>query len=196
MRGFLLDFGDTTFRSYMHIPLTTRPQRRPYDRIPSHYILNVDTKAEIIATLTILFFSAMFLIVWNSHFPTRTKKLLWRIANVNTITYALIGAPLSSYVQKTIFQAKLRQERAQARLKRKLELRGWIGHLAANLRDIHPDQDPELEIPLRALIPISFLCASYCGGRGFILTEDFIGLRSLPENAFETVTWSKYVPRW
>lgn len=58
---------------YMHIPLTTRPQRRPYDRIPSHYILNVDTKAEIIATLTILFFSAMYCVEFS--FPYQDKEI-------------------------------------------------------------------------------------------------------------------------
>ncbi|KAJ5150679.1 uncharacterized protein N7500_010868 [Penicillium coprophilum] len=181
---------------YMHIPLVTQPQRRPYDRIPSHYLLNVDITAEVIATPTIVFFSAMFLIAWNSHFPTAAEKLLWRIASVNSISYALIGGPLSLYFQKTLFEAKKKEERAQARLNRKRAARGWIDRFTTKLRNIHPDQDPELEIPLRALIPISLLCALYCVGRGFILTEDLIGLRSLPKSAFQTVTWSRYVPHW
>lgn len=179
---------------YMHVPLATRPRRRPYDRIPSHNFLNTDTRAEIIAAPTIVFFSALYLIAWNSHFPTETEKLLWRIASVNTLAYALIGAPLCAYFQKTIFRAELRQERAQATLNHKPEPKRWIGRLASKLRNIDPEQDPQLEIPLRALIPVSFLCGMYCVSRGFILTEDLIGLRSLPESAFQTVSWSRYVP--
>jgi uncharacterized membrane protein YsdA (DUF1294 family) len=181
---------------YMHIPLVTRPKRRPYDRIPSHYFLRADTQAEIIATPTIVFFSAMFLIAWNSHFPTATEKLLWRIASVNTLAYALIGGPLSAYFQKTMFRAEQKQEKAQAILNQKREPRKRIHRVASKLRNIDPEQDPHLEIPLRALIPVSFLCAIYCVGRGFILTEDLIGLRSLPESAFQTISWSKYVPHW
>lgn len=181
---------------YMHIPLATRPKRRPYDRIPSHNFLNADTRADMIAAPTIVFFSALYLIAWNSHFPTAVEKLLWRIASVNTLAYALIGAPLSAYFQKTMFRADLRQAKAQAMLDHKPEPKRWIGRLASKLRNIDPEQDPQLEIPLRALIPVSFLCCIYCVGRGIILTEDLIGLRSLPESAFQTISWSRYIPHF
>jgi hypothetical protein len=195
-QGFLARFWRYYIRilHHMHIPMATQPKRRPYDRIPSHYFLNTDSRAEIIAAPTIVLFSAMFLIAWNSHFPTATEKLLWRIASVNTLAYALIGSPLSAYFQRTMFRAELRQQKAQAMLDRTREPKRWIDRFAAKLRNIDPEQDPDLEIPLRALIPVSFLCATYCVGRGFILTEDLIGLRSLPESAFQTVSWSKYVP--
>ncbi|KAJ5383003.1 hypothetical protein N7517_000914 [Penicillium concentricum] len=182
---------------YIHIPLFTRPERRPYDRIPSHFIPNMDTQAEIICAPTILLFSSVFLIAWNSAFPSATEKLLWRIASVNSLAFALIAGPLSLYFHRKMFQPELAKARAQAALKRKRGSKNrWISRLAARLRNIDPEQDPNLEIPLRALIPISFVCAFYCVGRGFILTEDLIGLRSLPESAYQTVSWSKYVPHW
>lgn len=181
---------------HMHIPLVTRPKRRPHDRIPSYNTPRVDTRAEIICGPTILLFSSIFLIAWNSHFPTATEKLLWRIASVNVLAYAVVGGLAGLYFHRTMFRAELGHERAQAILKQERGPKGWIGRLAAKLRNIDPDQDPELEIPIRALVPVSFLCASYCVGRGFILTEDLIGLRSLPEGAFQTVSWSKYVPHW
>jgi len=195
-QGFLARFWRYYMQilHYMHVPLATRPKRRPYDRIPSHNFLNADALAETIAVPTIVFFSAIYLVAWNSHFPTATEKLLWRIASVNTLAYALIGAPLCAYFQKTMFRAEVRQEREQAMLNHKPESKRWIGRFASKLRNIDPEQDPQLEIPLRALIPVSFLCGIYCVGRGFILTEDLIGLRSLPESAFQTVSWSKYVP--
>ncbi|KAI2707605.1 hypothetical protein CBS147332_6663 [Penicillium roqueforti] len=180
----------------MRIPLFTRPTRRPYDRIPSHFIPVVDTQAEIICGPVILLFSSIFLIAWNYHFPTETERLLWRIASVDALAYALVGGLLALYFHRTIFQPDLPYTTAQASFKQKRERHGWIGRIAARLRNIDPEQDPNLEIPIRALVPISFLCAIYAIGRGFILTEDLIGLRSLPESAFETVSWSKYVPHW
>lgn len=125
---------------YMHIPLATRPKRRPYDRIPSHNFLNADTRADMIAAPTIVFFSALYLIAWNSHFPTAVEKLLWRIASVNTLAYALIGAPLSAYFQKNMFRADLRQAKAQAMLDHKPEPKRWIGRLASKLRNIDPNK--------------------------------------------------------
>ncbi|KAJ5512256.1 hypothetical protein N7463_001808 [Penicillium fimorum] len=182
---------------YMHIPLFTRPRRRPYDRIPSHFIPNVDTQAEIICAPTILLFSSIFLVAWNSDFPSATEKVLWRIASVNTLAYGIVGGLLSLYLHKQIFQPGFTKARAQASLKRKQGPRtGWFSRLAERLRNIDPEQDPNLEIPLRALVPISFFCVFYCVGRGFILTEDLIGLRVLPESAYQTVSWSKYVPYW
>lgn len=179
---------------YMHVPLWTRPERRPYDRIPGHFIPNVDTQAEIICAPTILLFSSVFLAGWNFHFPNATEKLLWRMASVNILAFGLVGGLLSLYFHKTMFRPDFTQTRALASLKRKRIPQGWIGQLAARLRNIDPEQDPELEIPIRALIPITFVCVFYAVGRGFILTEDLIGLRSLPESAFETISWSRYVP--
>lgn len=179
---------------YMHIPVFTRPERRPYDRIPSHFIPNVDTQAEIICAPTILLFSSVFLIAWNSHFPSATEKLMWRIASVNTLAFALVGGFISLYLHKRMFQPGLAKERAHAELKEPEN--GCIGHFAARLTNIDPRQDPNLEIPLRALVPVSVACVLYCVGRGFILTEDLIGLRIMPASAYQTVSWSKYVPHW
>ena len=182
---------------YMRIPLFTRPKRRPYDRIPSHFIPNVDTQAEIISAPTILLFSSTFLLAWNSDFPSAIEKLLWRIASVNTLAYGLVGGLLSLYLHKQMFQPGFTKAREQAKLKRKRGPKnGWLSRLAEKLRNIDPKQDPNLEIPLRALIPISFCCVFYCVGRAFVLTEDLIGLRALPESAYQTVSWSKYVPHW
>lgn len=182
---------------YIHIPLFTLPERRPYDRIPSHFMPNVDTRAEIICAPTILLFSSVFLIAWNSTFPSATEKLLWRITSVNTLAFALVGGPLSLYFHRKMFRPELTKARAQATMKRKRGSKNrWISRLAARLRNIDPELDPNLEIPLRALMPVSFVCAFYCVGRGFILTEDLIGLRIMPESAYQTVSWSKYLPHW
>lgn len=182
---------------YMHIPLFTRPERQPYDRIPSFSIPRVNTQAEIICAPTILLFSSIFLFAWNSDFPSATEKLLWRLASVYTLTYGLLGGLLSLYLHKKMFQPGLTKAMSQANVKRKIGTENeWTSRLAERFRNIDPNQDPNLEIPLRALIPVTLFCVFYCVGRGIILTEDLIGLRFLPESAYQTVSWSKYVPHW
>ncbi|KAJ5633073.1 hypothetical protein N7490_009412 [Penicillium lividum] len=185
----------TQILHHMHIPLFTRPKRRPYDFVPSHDIKNMDIRAEVICGPIILLFSAMFLIAWNFHFPTPTEQLLWRIASVNTLVYGLFGGALAGYIHKTMFRKELEATKRQ-RMTEKTRKPHGFGRLAAKLRNIDPEQDPDLEIPIRVLFPISALCVLYSLSRGFILVEDIIGLRNLPESAFQTISWSTYIPHW
>ncbi|CAG8089881.1 unnamed protein product [Penicillium salamii] len=180
---------------YMHIPLFTRPERRPYDRIPSHYGPNVDTRAEILCTPTVLLFSSVFLIAWNSEYPTQAEQTLWRIASASIVAFTIGGGLTALYFHRTIFKADSKQG-IPAIPNKEREPHHWIRRFALSLRNIDPEQDPALEIPLRALVPISLACVLYVLGRGFILIEDLIGLRDLPKSAFQTVSWSKYVPHW
>ncbi|KAJ5319457.1 uncharacterized protein N7506_012161 [Penicillium brevicompactum] len=179
---------------YLHIPLFIRPERRPYDRIPSHYGPNVDFRAEIVCAPTVLLFSSVFLIAWNTDFPTTAEQILWRFSSASMVAFTLFGGLAALYFHKTIFKADIAQQKTHA-IQNK-EGSSWIYRFLSKLKNIDPEQDPALEIPLRALIPISLVCVLYAVGRVFILTEDLIGLRSLPKSAFETVSWSKYIPHW
>ena len=179
---------------YLHIPLFIRPERRPYDRIPSHYGPNVDFRAEIICAPTVLLFSSVFLIAWNTDFPTTAEQILWRFSSASMVAFTLFGGLAALYFHKTIFKADIAQQKTQAIQNKNRS--SWIFRVLSKLKNIDPEQDPALEIPLRALIPISLVCVLYAVGRAFILTEDLIGLRSLPQSAFETVSWSKYIPHW
>ena len=69
-----------------------------------------------------------------------------------------------------------------------------IHRIVAAMRNNSPENDPTLAIPLRVILPVTFLCALYSLSRFYILVEDVIGLRRLPASAFETVDWSRYVP--
>lgn len=110
------------------------------------------------------------------------------------VAFTLFGGLVALYFHKTIFKADTAQQKTQAIQDKKGS--PGIFRVLSKLKNIDPEQDPALEIPLRALIPISLVCVLYAVSRAFILTEDFIGLRSLPKSAFETVSWSKYIPHW
>ncbi|EGU78258.1 hypothetical protein FOXB_11231 [Fusarium oxysporum f. sp. conglutinans Fo5176] len=60
--------------------------------------------------------------------------------------------------------------------------------------NISQGNDPHLGVQVGFLIVTSFLCASYCVFRVFIFVEDFIGLRALPQSAYQTVEWAEFIP--
>ncbi|CZR44907.1 uncharacterized protein FPRO_14659 [Fusarium proliferatum ET1] len=60
--------------------------------------------------------------------------------------------------------------------------------------NISQGKDPHLGVQVGFLIVTSFLCASYCVFRLFIFVEDFIGLRALPQSAYQTVEWAEFIP--
>ncbi|KAL8326457.1 hypothetical protein RB597_002976 [Gaeumannomyces tritici] len=59
-------------------------------------------------------------------------------------------------------------------------------------RNISPDQDPDMEVPLRWIAPIFLASATYIFCRLYIYIEDFVGLRSQPQGVYMTV--NKFVP--
>ncbi|KAI9928447.1 hypothetical protein MW887_002492 [Aspergillus wentii] len=179
---------------YLRVPLFTRPRVIPYDRIPSDNFPRVDVWAEVICAPAILLFSCMFLFAWNFSFPSSVERVLWRVASVYTLAFGLGGGIFCGYCHKTMFPKRIDSEVLPGCEKK--TAKGWLGRVADKLRNIHPDKDPELEIPLRVFIPLTMLCSVYCVCRGFILVEDIIGLRKLPDTAFDTVSWSKYIPHW
>jgi hypothetical protein len=174
---------------YLRIPIFARPSTKPYNYIPSDTFLRLDKAAEVVFVPCELLFACIFMFAWNFDFPTPTERLLWRIAAVYQTFFGLAGGLVTWYANAFI-------------LPKHLERVGRFGHppakfvkqLAWKLRNIHPDRDPDLAIPLRILVPNIFFCVLYCLSRSFILVEDFIGLRSLPESAFKMVSWSEYIP--
>jgi hypothetical protein len=64
----------------------------------------------------------------------------------------------------------------------------WLGRW----RNISPDKDPDMEVPLRWIIPISIACFIYILCRFYFYIEDFVGLRSQPAGVYQTV--NRFIP--
>jgi hypothetical protein len=62
------------------------------------------------------------------------------------------------------------------------------------MRNLSPDNDPMLQVPVRLWLPTTMLCVIYCFSRAFILIEDAVALRYMPQSAFQTVDWGQYSP--
>ncbi|PYI01415.1 hypothetical protein BO78DRAFT_401318 [Aspergillus sclerotiicarbonarius CBS 121057] len=183
-----------------HIPMFSRPMTaQPRDRILSDNFPVTDLQADCIATPVLLLFGSMFMLAWNFHFPSRVEHLLWRVASIYNLLFTVIGGLHAGYCDKIVlpraYKERLALPLSRTRPPQKSN-KGWgrLRNFAARLRNIDPYRDPRREVPLRVLFPTTVLCAMYCVCRAYILTEDFIGLRSLPASAYNTVSWSDYVP--
>ncbi|GFG09904.1 hypothetical protein IFM5058_04658 [Aspergillus udagawae] len=179
----------------IHCPIFSRPvTSKPYNRIPSDNFPHLDTVADALACPIVLLFGSMFMIAWSFGFPSSLERILWRIASCYTLLFSIVGGPYVQFCYKVLLPRHAEKRRdgdveatvPQTRMQ----------YLATKMGNIHPSKDPRLEIPLLALIPVTVLCALYCISRAYILVEDLVGLRDLPESAFETVEWSVYIPHW
>ncbi|CAG8014474.1 unnamed protein product [Penicillium salamii] len=176
---------------YLHIPIFARPSTKPYDHLPSDTFLRTDRAAECIGAPFMLLFACIFMFAWNFEFPTPTERLLWRIAAIYQIVFGLAGGFSVWYADEAILPKRLEKtELFETPPKRQLPRLAW------KLRNIHPDRDPDLTLPLKILLPNILFSVAYCFSRAYILVEDLTGLRRLPEDAFQMVSWSKYMPHW
>ncbi|KAF4222997.1 hypothetical protein CNMCM6805_009645 [Aspergillus fumigatiaffinis] len=177
----------------IHCPIFSRPvTTKPYNRIPSDDFPHLDTLADALACPIVLLFGGMFMFAWSFDFPSSLERILWRLASCYTLLFSIVGGPYLQFCYKVLLPRHAEKRWAgdveatipQTRMQR----------LATKMRNIHPSRDPRLEIPLLAFIPVTVLCALYCISRAYILVEDLVGLRDLPESAFQTVEWSVYIP--
>lgn len=62
------------------------------------------------------------------------------------------------------------------------------------IRNISPDQDPQMALPLHVIVPVTIVCALYTTARVYVYIEDYISLRVQPAGVYVTV--NRYVPFW
>lgn len=62
------------------------------------------------------------------------------------------------------------------------------------IRNNSPNDDPNLELPLKVVLNFYVMGFSYFFCRSYILLEDAIGLREQPASAYATVDWQKFWP--
>ena len=175
-------------------------KRKPYDHIPSdNWPKPNSTLIEPLGGLVVLAFSATFMIGWNFHFPTQVERIIWRVASVFNLGYGLVGGLTVWYWQQAPPHERRNGQESPGNIPKVKEkglekLRILPSKFMSKLRNNSPDNDPQLEVPLRFFIPCLVLCFFYVIFRAYILIEDVIGLRSLPSSAYDSVDWSGYIP--
>jgi hypothetical protein len=149
---------------------------------------------------------------WDFTFPTIVERTLWRIAVILCLGYGFLGSALGwcshnrSIVAgwyHAIAQCLSHKKREDTHATRKKDncrtpdcskLATWFHHINQWfdwMRNLSPDHDPMLAIPVRIWLPTTVLCIIYCFSRAYILIEDVIALRSLPKSAFQMIDWGR-----
>ena len=176
---------------------------RKKNRIASDNFPPQSFNAECYCGILMIMYSGIFLCAWNFYFPTTIERIFWHTASVITLAFTLPCGFGLMYLDYVYF-GRSRYSRREA---------GWIEDILDRLCRILKCQVPPStaravamkkhlsDSPWRAYLPgpalayCIVMCAFYCLARAYILAEDFISLRRLPNSIFETVPWTQYLPQ-
>ncbi|KAF5643396.1 oxidoreductase [Fusarium tjaetaba] len=199
---FITTKDDITIEEIPHklrINFVSRPvSRTPWDRVPSDIWLIPEPWFAPGAALILIGFSVIFVLAWNFQFPTASEKLLWRICSAYHAAFSIYGgayyavemfkpskrkkaapiAQLSSQLRTNSMESIEMESQRRVTFGRRRFLR--FVERARVWRNLSEDQDPEMEVPLRVIIPITVACFVYCLCRFYIYIEDLISLRLQP----------------
>ena len=217
----LLWTHDLNILRKLHVPLFARRMNcRPFNRIPNDNWPKLGFMGGTILGIACIVYSAIFISAWNYPFPTKAERILWRVSSLGTLGFSMLLSIVETVGFRIYMPHKQRPAQSHepdqpavnadlessSNLSLSTSLRPYqvwyrspritrkAQKIAARWRNNSPDQDPALEIPLRVLIPLQFLCLAYSLFRMFFFVEDVLGLRSLPPSAFQTVAWPDWFP--
>jgi hypothetical protein len=114
---------------------------------------------------------------WNTHFPSSTEQLLWRICSITVLTMVFFFLLLTSLIK-------------------------LLGRLLAEVKEQPSSMLDAFLLFLKGIIQIfsNLLLLGailfYVFARAFLVVEAFLSVRSLPKGSFETVPWSDYWPHF
>jgi hypothetical protein len=191
----------------LHIPLFGRPITKvPWDKFPSDEWLPPDETFVVIflSSIVLIAFSLSFSAGWHFYFPTPAERLLWRMCSVYHAVASLAGGIYYLWGPREIRQRQyhVRQqgvlensstipEKRWRRWRTRVRA-GRIARIIHSWRNISPDQNPDMAIPLRSNFPVFIGCFLYGFCRIYFYVEDFIGLRQQPVGVFQTV--NEFIP--
>ncbi|RDW80688.1 hypothetical protein BP5796_05386 [Coleophoma crateriformis] len=184
------------------------PQVRPVDRFENTHSLELPGNSKWIFFGVTAAYSGVFVAGWNYSFPTSTELLLWRAAASTMcaclVTYWLVtefGFVWWPWLEKK-FRGAAQNATEVEKVTEPLSLveSEWrtskLRYAAACVRNNTVSQDPQFNVPLKAMLPIYVVGVFYCHARTYLFIADIIQLRSLPASAYDTVDWSKFFPHF
>ena len=128
---------------------------------------------------------------------------MWRIASLITVGYTVPCGWLFAYFDYVYFGRGRYSRRHVGGIEKRID-KLWR---TFGFRDLSPapltlmqtkrltEKPWSVYLPTTALVSISMICAVYCLARAYIVVEDFVGLRGMPNDVFETVPWTNYLPQ-
>lgn len=199
------------------LPLLSRKIPKLWDRFPCASMDPPDSMYLVLSGLVILiFYASSFCLAWNFSFPTQTEQLLWRICSVyhgcftasagihytistwNFLRKTKNGESTSRALMDQSTMENVHDAEAQSlRGKERPQCRKSLGRLPpirwlTSLRNLSPDQDPDVQSSLRWILSWSVCGMFFAFCRAYLYIEDFISLRSQPAGVYITV--NNYLP--
>ena len=184
------------------------PQVRPVNRFENTYSLELPGNTKWIFFGVTAAYSSIFVAGWNYSFPTQTELILWRAA-AGTMCACLVvywvvtefGFVWWPFLEKN-FRGRAQDATDVEKVSKPPSLvhsgrrKSKLKYAAACVRNNTVSQDPQFNVPLKAILPIYLVGVFYCHARTYLFVADIIQLRSLPASAYDTVDWSKFLPHF
>ena len=176
---------------------------RPLDKIPDDNFPIIDGWPTWILGAFQIGYGAVHLTGWNLSFPTHAEGLLWHIATVTLMVCILGTWGVEVYAWRIDLELERNEKRTFSNKlsKDSTNLPRWstirrVKRIASWVRSTRTPRGQIVDIPLRALIPVTLLAAIYTFARTFIIIEGFVSLRALPPSAYQSVDWTLYLPHF
>jgi hypothetical protein len=196
--------GSLLWRYYVNIlrrmkVVYSRPKVWPVKRFSSFNFPPLTRTMIIVVLFFGIAHSGIFIASWNFHYPTEIEKLIWHICSLGTMLIVIIGGVLETWfilfaaVQDRLCVSRTTEKQVASSQKKSLS------RLEKGLRGVRnncPDKDPAYNVPLHSIALTTPLCAAYTVFRWYILAEDIVGLRNLPDSVFKPVDWTRYLPHF
>ena len=151
------------------------PARRPIDKVWDDRFGELTLRGNLLLMFVQFGFAAIHIAAWNFYFPTSIEAMLWHMSTVAVLSSMILSWMFISFAYE--LQPRLvslwkpvTKEKEQGRIP---------SHRAS--------------LPLAAMPTIGF-GVLYMLSRAYILVEDFVNLRELPLSAYDSVSWSDFVP--
>ena len=187
--------------------IASPPRERPIRRIENTVVPPIGGLAYMLFFVLTTAYLAVFVAGWNFSFATRRESVLWRAATLTALLSAFLIFVFMNASSRwyPVLRHKLRSratssEEAEtdhsstsvaAAVKKD---RSTISTIANYLRNNSVLKDPALNAPVRLILATWFLGFFYVSARAYVVVADFWSLRSLPQTAYQDVSWSAIWP--
>ena len=182
---------------FLHFRLD--PRERPMPRILNDSLpwFSEVTDA-IICCFVVLLYGAIHMLCWNLDFPSRTERILWRIAALVVLCTTSVFCILE--ILWGIFRAAylLRLNKKQIGFRSVYYVfTDKIEKIpGANGLPIHDKSFDDGDVTIWHIIFIAPLAVLYVLSRIYILVETLSSLRALPSGSFQNVEWITFIPHF
>jgi hypothetical protein len=138
---------------------------------------------------------------WNSHFPTSTECVLWRISTLGVgllflfLYFIIWKGSTELRVVRECYEVRFRSDPSVLRVLLRFFHDAIIGDI---MEGRPPDRAIRFPIWIRYLLGglALFTFFGYTASILYLTIESFISVRSLPKGAYSTVEWSDYLPHF